>query len=52
MFIKIAEKVIDTEIRALTLLKNQMSHEFNRAVNLLFRTKGKICVSGLEKVGI
>ena len=51
MFIKIAEKVIDTEIRALTLLKNQMSHEFNRAVNLLFRTKGKICVSGIGKSG-
>ena len=51
MFIKIAEKVIDTEIRALTLLKNQMSHEFNRAVNLLFQTKGKICVSGIGKSG-
>ncbi len=51
MFLKIAEQVIDKEIRALTLFKDQMSLEFNQAVNLLNKVEGRICVSGIGKSG-
>ena len=44
-------KVIDIEIEALNLLKNYISKNFVKVVNLLLKNKGKIIVSGIGKSG-
>ena len=44
-------KVIDIEIEALNLLKNYISKDFVKVVNLLLKNKGKIIVSGIGKSG-
>ena len=49
--INLGKKVIETEIKALGILKNLLSNEFSKAIDILFKTKGKIIVSGLGKSG-
>ncbi len=51
MEIKTGKKVIDIEIKALSLLRNNISSNFAQVVNLLFKNKGKIIVSGIGKSG-
>ena len=51
MEIKTGKKVIDIEIKALSLLRNNISSNFTQVVNLLFKNKGKIIVSGIGKSG-
>jgi len=51
MEIKTGRKVIDIEIKALNLLKNYISNDFVKVVNLLLKNKGKIIVSGIGKSG-
>jgi arabinose-5-phosphate isomerase len=51
MEIKTGKKVIDIEIESLKLLKKNISLEFSKVVNLLFKNKGKIFVSGIGKSG-
>ena len=51
MEIKTGRKVIDIEIKALNLLKNYISKDFVKVVNLLLKNKGKIIVSGIGKSG-
>tara|TARA_B100000989_G_scaffold140969_1_gene104889 strand:- start:5506 stop:6444 length:939 start_codon:yes stop_codon:yes gene_type:complete len=51
MFIKIAESVFDKEVQALLSFRNQLSDEFNEAVDILNKVQGKICVSGIGKSG-
>ena len=51
MEIKTGKKVIDIEIKALSLLKENISSDFAEVVNLLFKNKGKIIVSGIGKSG-
>ena len=51
MEIKTGKKVIDIEIKALSLLKKNISSNFTQVVNLLFKNKGKIIVSGIGKSG-
>ncbi len=51
MEIKTGKKVIDIEIKALSLLKKNISSDFSDVVNLLFKNKGKIIVSGIGKSG-
>ena len=51
MEIKTGRQVIDTEIKALNLLKNYISKDFVKVVNLLLKNKGKIIVSGIGKSG-
>ena len=51
MEIKTGRQVIDIEIKALSLLKNYISKDFEKVVNLLFKNKGKIIVSGIGKSG-
>ena len=45
------KSVIDTEIKSLVLMKKKMSGSFDRAIKLLYQTKGKIVVSGIGKSG-
>ena len=42
MEIKTGKKVIDIEIKALSLLKENISSDFAEVVNLLFKNKGKL----------
>ena len=51
MEIKTGRQVIDIEIKALSLLKNYISKDFVKVVNLLLKNKGKIIVSGIGKSG-
>ena len=51
MEIKTGRQVIDIEIKALNLLKNYISTDFVKVVNLLLKNKGKIIVSGIGKSG-
>ena len=45
------KSVIDTEIKSLVLMRKKMSGSFDRAIKLLYQTKGKIVVSGIGKSG-
>ena len=51
MEIKTGRQVIDIEIKALNLLKNYISKDFVKVVNLLLKNKGKIIISGIGKSG-
>ncbi|MAH78385.1 MAG: KpsF/GutQ family sugar-phosphate isomerase [Rickettsiales bacterium] len=49
MSIEIGKSVIDTEIKALKLLKKSLSQSFEKTISTLLKTKGKIVVSGIGK---
>ena len=51
MNLKSGIDVIDIEIKSLQLLKKNLSKSFSDSVELLFKTKGKIIVSGIGKSG-
>ena len=51
MEINIGKKVISAEVNALDLLKKSISRDFSNAIDVLFKTKGKIIISGLGKSG-
>ena len=51
MGISIGKSVIDIEIKALTFLKESLSESFDKAIDILHKTKGKIIVSGIGKSG-
>ena len=48
MEINIGKKVINAEIKALGLLKKSISRDFTKAIEVLYKTKGKIIISGLN----
>ena len=51
MNLKTGLSVIDIEIKSLQLLKKKLSKNFDATVELLYKTKGKIIVSGIGKSG-
>ena len=51
MDLKVGKNVLDLEIKALELLKKNLNETFKKVVNLLFKTKGKIIISGIGKSG-
>ena len=52
MTFAIGQNVIDIEIKALNLLKKSLSKvQFQMAVNYLYKTPGKIIISGIGKSG-
>ena len=51
MNLKSGIDVIDIEIKSLQLLKKKISKSFSETVELLFKTRGKIIVSGIGKSG-
>ena len=50
--IKIAKKVINTEISGLKILSKKINNNFVKAVNILKKIRGKIIVTGVGKSGI
>ena len=52
MEINIGKKVISAEIKALGLLKKSISRDFSKAIEVLYKTKGKIIISGSVKAVI
>ena len=50
--IKIAKKVINTEIKGLEILSKKLDKNFAKAVNILKKANGKIVVTGVGKSGI
>ena len=51
MNLRIAKEVIDIEIRALKLLKSSLSKNFEKVINILLKTSGKVVFSGIGKSG-
>ncbi|MFQ6082751.1 MAG: SIS domain-containing protein [Candidatus Aminicenantia bacterium] len=50
--IEIGKKVLEVESRAVKNLIEKLDHRFNEAVDILFRSKGKIIVTGMGKSGL
>ena len=50
--IKRAKEVLDIESAAIRALRPRINKEFIRAVDLIFKAKGRIVVSGMGKTGI
>lgn len=50
--IKRAKEVLDIEAGAITCLKPRIDEKFKKAVDILFKTKGRVVVSGMGKTGI
>ena len=46
MEINLGKSVIDTEIKALCLLRDNLTKSFSEAINILHKTSGKIILSG------
>ena len=51
MNLKTAKDVINKEIKALELLKSSINKDFEKIVEVLLNTKGKVVVSGMGKSG-
>ena len=52
MTFSIGQNVIEIEIKALNLLKKSISKvQFEKAVSYLYKTSGKIIISGIGKSG-
>ena len=51
MEINIGKSVIDTEIKALSFLRDSLTKSFSEAINILHKTRGKIILSGIGKSG-
>ncbi len=47
MEVKTGKKVIDIEIKALELLKKDISSDFSKVISILINCKGKIVISGM-----
>ncbi len=47
-----AKEVLDIEAAAIKDLKPRIGKNFEKAVNLIFKTKGRVVVSGMGKTGI
>ena len=50
--LKRAKQVLDIEAQAILDLKKQINHNFQNAVHLILRSKGRIVVTGMGKAGI
>jgi arabinose-5-phosphate isomerase len=50
--IKRAKEVLDIESSAIQSLKSRLGVNFRRALDLIFKTKGRVVVSGMGKTGI
>jgi len=50
--IKRAREVLDIEAQAIKDLKSRIDKNFERALQIIFKTKGRVIVSGMGKTGI
>lgn len=50
--INIAKKVLETEAEAVLALIPRLNHNFERAVNIIFESKGRVVVTGMGKSGL
>ena len=50
--LEVAKKVLNTEACAITGLINNLNGNFEKAVNLIYESKGRVIVSGMGKSGI
>jgi arabinose-5-phosphate isomerase len=51
-FVKRAKEVLDIEAEAIRALKNRLGRNFNRALEIILRTRGRVVVCGMGKTGI
>ncbi len=50
--IKRAKEVLDIEAKAISDLKKNINRDFEKAVQIIFNSKGRVVVSGMGKAGI
>ncbi|MCU0666587.1 MAG: KpsF/GutQ family sugar-phosphate isomerase [Candidatus Omnitrophica bacterium] len=50
--IKRAKEVLDIEAKAILALRPQVNKSFQKALDILFKTRGRVVVSGMGKTGI
>ncbi len=50
--INIGKKAVEDEISALEKLKSSLDESFEKAVNLILKTKGKVVITGIGKSGL
>jgi len=50
--LKFGKEIIEEEIRALNRLKDALDENFEKAVNLILNTTGKVIITGIGKSGI
>ena len=50
--IKRAQQVLDIEAKSILNLKQNINSDFQRAVQLILRSKGRVVVTGMGKAGI
>ena len=50
-YIQIAKQVIQTEYEALKQLSNELDDNFDKAVNIILKAKGKVIITGIGKSG-
>jgi len=50
--VKRAKEVLDIESSAIRVLKSRLGANFQQALDLIFKTKGRVVVSGMGKTGI
>jgi arabinose-5-phosphate isomerase len=50
--IKRAKEVLEIEAQAIKMLKARVGKSFTKAVELIFKCKGRVVVSGMGKTGI
>lgn len=50
--VKRAKEVLDIESSAIRVLKSRLGANFQQALGLIFKTKGRVVVSGMGKTGI
>lgn len=51
-YLKIAKDVLTTEINGLTILKEALGENFNRAISLILSSKGRVVITGMGKSGL
>lgn len=49
---KLASEVFDIEAKAILKLKDSLGTNFDKAINILYNTKGKVIITGMGKSGL
>lgn len=49
--VEIAKKVLDTEISALKMMRDEINGDFTKAVDMILNVKGRVIISGMGKSG-
>lgn len=49
--VEIAQNVLDMEINALKMMRDELNGDFTKAVEMILNVKGRVIISGMGKSG-